>query len=157
MRAFRSHIFIVIFVISVFQSWRFEEMLRLGRSQIYFFPNQTVQINWKGIAGKSLTVAFKSTGFDQNSGIGWDGISNQVQLLNLQSETITVQHDFSPFLHEELMPSATNRPGLFYFFPDYPAWIIQPDPIYLFYAFCMGNYVIGLLARDNRGCQYCCS
>ena len=80
-------------------------------------------------------MAFKSTDFVQSAEIGWDGVINQVQLLNLKSETITVQHDFSPFLYEELITRLLTVPVFFIFFLIILLGLFSPIPYTFFMLF----------------------
>lgn len=105
----------------------------IRKDQIYFFPGQTIQIAWKGIAGKNLVVAFQSTGSDQTVEINWDGAVDQIQLFNLKSEIISAQYDFSPILFEGSIVRLLTIPVFFIFFLALLLGLFSPIP----YTFMM--------------------
>jgi hypothetical protein len=116
-----------------FRDISFSELVIKGEHEIredriYFSPNQTVQINWQGITGKSLLAAFESTDFDQPVEIDWDGRVDQLQLFNLKSETITAQQEFSPFRYEELILRLLLVPVFFLVFLMLLLGLFSPIP-----------------------------
>jgi hypothetical protein len=141
-----------------FRDISFSELDIIGKYEIradhiYFPPGQSVQINWSGTAGKNLLVTFEPTKFDQIVEIHWDGLKEQIQLMNLQAESVTIQHDFYPPVNEELIIRLLIVPVLFSVFMLVFLGFSSPIPytfaIFLFWLIILLIYWPGIIGNVN--------